>query len=473
MSVARKIAQNTVIQLIGKVVSTVLGLVAIGLLTRYLGVEQFGWYTTAITFLQFGGILIDFGLIPVTAQMLGAGKYNTTELFKNLLAYRFVTAAVFFGLTPLIAWLFPYPTEVKWAITLLSVSFLAISMNQVLTGYYQKELAMQVPVLGEIVGRIILVAGLVIGQWNSASFLTIMVIVASGSLAYTAVMWIAAARKISAGFAFNPKIWKAITITMWPVAISVIFNVVYLKGDTILLSLYRTQVEVGFYGAAYRVVDILAQMAMLMMGVMLPLLSSSFAQKKFTEFKEFYQNSFDSLMLLAVPMFISTWVLADKIMVFVAGPEFVSSGTMLRLLAVAIFGVYLGAVFGHTAVAIGQQKATMWIYISDAIITFAGYMYAIPRYGWMGAAAFTIFSELYAGILLAWVVSKHTPTSLSLARFGKIILAGAIMGGVLCFTIDLPIIALVIEGAILYIVAILGLRIYSWEGIKQITSGRK
>ncbi len=473
MSVARKIAQNTVIQLIGKVVSTVLGLVAIGLLTRYLGVEQFGWYTTAITFLQFGGILIDFGLIPVTAQMLGAGKYNTTELFKNLLAYRFVTAAVFFGLTPLIAWLFPYPTEVKWAITLLSVSFLAISMNQVLTGYYQKELAMQVPVLGEIVGRIILVAGLVIGQWNSASFLTIMVIVASGSLAYTAVMWIAAAHKTSAGFAFNPKIWKAITITMWPVAISVIFNVVYLKGDTILLSLYRTQVEVGFYGAAYRVVDILAQMAMLMMGVMLPLLSSSFAQKKFTEFKEFYQNSFDSLMLLAVPMFISTWVLADKIMVFVAGPEFITSGTMLRLLAIAIFGVYLGAVFGHVAVAIGKQKATMWIYISDAIITFAGYMYAIPRYGWMGAAAFTIFSELYAGILLAWIVSKHTPTSLSLARFGKIILAGAIMGGVLWLTIDLPIIVLIVEGAIMYIAAILGLRIYSWNGIKQITSGHK
>lgn len=473
MNLSQKIAQNTVIQLVGKIVSTALGLVAIGLLTRYLGVEQFGWYTTAITFLQFAGILIDFGLIPVTAQMLGAGKYNTTELLKNLLGYRFVTATLFFGVTPLIAWFFPYPTEVKWAITLLSISFLGISMNQVFTGYYQKELTMQVPMFAEIVGRLVLVGGLVLGQWFGWNFLLVMGVVAANSLVYTAVMWIAAARKTSAGFAFNWSIWKDITITMWPVAISVIFNVVYLKGDTILLSLYRSQVEVGFYGAAYRVVDILAQMAMLMMGVMLPLLASSFAQKKFDEFKQFYQNSFDNLMLLAVPMFMSTWVLADKIMVFVAGPEFVSSGNMLRLLSIAIFGVYLGAVFGHTAVAIGKQKATMWIYMSDAVLTFAGYMYAIPRWGWQGAAAFTIFSELYAGILLAWVINKHAPVTLSFVKFGKIIVAGLIMTGFLLLTINLPLILTVIAGGLLYLAAVIGLGVYSWEGIKQVTSGRK
>lgn len=473
MNLSQKIAQNTVIQIVGKVISTALGLVAIGLLTRYLGVEQFGWYTTAITFLQFAGILIDFGLIPVTAQMLGTGRYNTSELLKNLLGYRFVTAAVFFGLAPVIAWLFPYPIEVKWAIVLLSISFLGIAMNQVLTGYYQKQLTMHIPVLGEIVGRLVLVTGLILGQMFNWPFLWVMAVVAMNSLAYTAVMWIVAAQKTPASFGFNPKIWKDITITMWPVAISVIFNVIYLKGDTILLSLYHSQVEVGFYGAAYRVVDILAQMAMLMMGVMLPLLASSFAQKKFDDFKQLYQNSFDNLMLLAVPMFLSTWVLANKIMVFVAGPEFVTSGTMLRLLSIAIFGVYLGAVFGHTAVAIGKQKATMWIYITDAILTFAGYMYAIPRWGWQGAAAFTIFSELYAGLLLAYVISKHSPVKLSLLKFGKIILAGLIMTAFLILTLNLPLALTVAVGAVIYLTAIIGLRVYSWEGIKQVVSGRK
>lgn len=472
MSKERAVALNTIVQIGGKIISTILGLVAIGILTRYLGVEKFGWYTAAITFLQFAGILVDFGLIPVSAQMLGTGLYPTNTLFKNLLGYRFVTALIFFGITPLVALLFPYPIEVKLTIALLSVSFLAIAMNQVLTGYYQKALAMHIPVIGEVVGRLVLVLGLALGQIGKMNFLPMMAVVALASLAYTAILWIMAAKREPAGLAFDFKIWKAITITMWPVAISVIFNVVYLKGDTLILSLYRPLTEVGLYGAAYRVIDILAQLAMLMMGVMLPLLSTSFAQKKFTEFKKLYQNSFDSLMLFAVPVVIGVWILADKIMVLVAGNNFVISGTMLRLLSLAIFGVYLGAVFGHVAVAIGKQKATMWIYISDAIITLIGYLYAIPRWGWLGAAGFTIFSELYAGFLLAYVIRQHAPNHLSLVRFGKIVLAGLIMGVFLLLTFNLSIILLVLIGATTYMAAILGLRIYSWEGIKQLISGK-
>ena len=59
MSTARAIAQNTAIQISGKAVSTLLGLAAIAMMTRYLGVEKFGWYITAIGFLQFVGIFSD------------------------------------------------------------------------------------------------------------------------------------------------------------------------------------------------------------------------------------------------------------------------------------------------------------------------------------------------------------------------------------------------------------------------------
>ncbi|PIR77405.1 MAG: hypothetical protein COU30_02645, partial [Candidatus Magasanikbacteria bacterium CG10_big_fil_rev_8_21_14_0_10_38_6] len=156
MSTTRKIAHNTLIQISGKVVSTLLGLVAIGMMTRYLGQAQFGWYVTVISFLGFAGILIDFGLIPVTAQMMSEPKFDKTVLFKNLLGFRFVTAFVFFGIIPFLAWLFPYPREVNIAIGFVSLSFLAISMNQVLIGFYQTKLKMHVQVIGEVFGRLVL-----------------------------------------------------------------------------------------------------------------------------------------------------------------------------------------------------------------------------------------------------------------------------------------------------------------------------
>ena len=63
-----KTGKNIDFQIIGKLSSTFLGLIALGMMTRYLGQEQFGWYITTMAFLQFIGIMIDFGLIPVTAK---------------------------------------------------------------------------------------------------------------------------------------------------------------------------------------------------------------------------------------------------------------------------------------------------------------------------------------------------------------------------------------------------------------------
>ena len=92
MTTTRKIAHNTIIQIVGKVFSTALGLLALGMMTRYLGTEQFGWYITTISFLGFIGILIDFGLIPVTAQMMSEPQHDKKALFKNLISFRFFTA---------------------------------------------------------------------------------------------------------------------------------------------------------------------------------------------------------------------------------------------------------------------------------------------------------------------------------------------------------------------------------------------
>lgn len=464
MSLTRKIAHNTGIQMVGKIISTVLGLIALAMMTRYMGAEQFGWYVTAISFLQFVGILIDFGLIPVTAQMLGEAKFEENKLIKNLLGFRFVSAVVLLGITPLIALFFPYNTEIKIAIGFTTLSFLAVAMNQVLVGYYQKQLKMHIQAIGEVVGRIALVVGLWLVMNKGLGFLPIMGIVTLGSIAYTLVLWLhlATAEK-KAGFGFDMHIWKAIITKSWPIAISIIFNVVYLKGDVVLLSLFSSQTDVGFYGAAYRVIDILAQTAMMLMGVMLPLLAANWAKNK-TEFKLRYQQSFDAMMMLAFPMLVGLIMLAKPIMVLVAGAEFANSAFILQILSVAVFGVYLGAVFGHTAVAINKQKQTMWIYITNAIITLIGYLYFIPSYGMLGAAGMTVFSELYAGILLWIVIRKYTAQSLSLKLFGKVILASLFMGAALYAFRDLHVIALSLIGATLY-----GLFLYLYGAISKET----
>src|SRR3989338_6009566 len=103
MSVTKQVAHNTFFQMLGKIVSTLFGLAAGAMMTRYLGQEKFGWYITTISFLSVIGILIDFGMTPVTAQMLGENKFSKEKIFNNLVTFRFFSALFFLSLAPLVA----------------------------------------------------------------------------------------------------------------------------------------------------------------------------------------------------------------------------------------------------------------------------------------------------------------------------------------------------------------------------------
>jgi len=70
MRLLTKVAYNTIMQIISKVITALLGLAVVTIMTRYLGRTGFGQYTTIITFLSFFGIFSDLGLTLTTAQMI-------------------------------------------------------------------------------------------------------------------------------------------------------------------------------------------------------------------------------------------------------------------------------------------------------------------------------------------------------------------------------------------------------------------
>ncbi len=469
MPTTRAIAHNTIIQISGKIVSTLLGLAAIFMMTRYLGQEKFGWYITATSFLQFIAILIDFGLIPVTSQMLSEPEFEKNTLFKNLLGFRFATALLLL-LAPILAMFFPYPPEVKIAITFTTISFFCICINQIFVGFYQNRLQTYINTAGELLGRVALVAGIGLLVKGQSSFLPIMGAIVVASVIYTLFLWITARKRTDVGIAYDPQIWRAIAKKMWPIAISIIFNTVYLRGDTILLSLFKTQNEVGLYGSAYRVLDIYTQMAMLIMGLMLPIMAFYWSRGLKKEFKKYYQQSFDIIMLIAIPVLFFTMLFGKQIMLLIAGKEFVSAGLPLQILSLAVFGVYLGGVFGHTAVSINCQKQAMSIYISDAVITLAGYLFFIPLFGMYGAACMTVFSEFYAGIGLFLVVRHYSQTKLQYKTLGKIIVCGLIMALALWPLKQSNIFYAILIAPIIYFMSIICLQVVSTETIKEIIS---
>lgn len=435
MSLKRALAVNTGVQIAGKAVSTGLGIGIIAFMTRILGANGFGAYSTANAFLQIFALLLDLGMNVTQVAMLGehAGdeKYERriTSAFFTL---RLLLAIVVLGfLAPAVAFLFPYPLELKIAIIALAGSFFFPSLNQVVMGAEQRHLKMHAAAFAENVGRVIVFGGLIYAQGAGWSLVPIMWLISVGSFGNFITNILFARKFAYFGWNWDPAFWKKALARSWPVGLSIAFGLLYFKADTIILSLYRSQEEVGIYGAAYRVLEILITIPFMYAGVLLPILSGAWAKKEKEKFTKLISSSIDVMMMMLVPMIVGVWLLGTRIMTLVAGPEFASSGPILSILIVAIGAIYLNTVFSHAVVALDKQRQMIPVYAGTAIIALIGYFMLIPVYGMWAAAWITVASEIIVGtgslIVTQKLVDVGYRAKVTLASIGaSLLMAGAV-----------------------------------------------
>lgn len=465
MTLKKQIAHNTLIQLGGKIVSTLLGLITVFVMTRSLGVDKFGWYVTAVGFLQFVGIFSDFGFILTTANMLAEPRFEQKKLLDTLFTWRLITAAIFQGAAPLLFLLFPYPTEVKIAVAIVSISFFAVAVSNVFTGYYQQQLKTYINTAGELIGRVALLIGILMLAKLDAKFLPMMALISVAATLNAIYLYY---KMPPVHISFDKEISRALFIKIWPTALCVIFNSFYLQGDRVILPLYASSSDVAFYGASYRVLDIIIQMSALIMGIMAPLLTFSWSRTNLPEFKQRLQMAFDLVSIILIPMMLGAIALSNQIMTFVGGAEFANAGKILSYLSLAIFGICFGMVFGYSALAINKQKQAVWIYFVDAVLSIIGYFIFIPRFGIYGAAGVTIFSEFFAGFCLLGIVAYHSHFIPRLWALTKIILASFIMYLAIANISTPHVLISIFMGGVIYSLLILILRVVSRDTLREI-----
>lgn len=431
MSLSVKVAHNTLIQIISKIGTSLIGIAVIAIITRYLGQNGFGQYTTILTFLSFFGIIADLGLTLVTTQMVSQPDIDKNKVLSNLFGLRLVTATIFLGLAPLIVFFFPYETIIKLGVAVTTLSFYFISLNQIFIGLFQKELRMDKAVISEIISKAFLLAGTIIAVKLNYGLLGIMLALTISAAVNFALNFIFSFSFAKISVRFDKEVWADIMKRSWPLALTIFFNLLYLKTDTLILSLIKSQAEVGIYGAAYRVIDLLITVPFMFAGLILPIMTAAWAKNNTESFKNIIQKSFDIMIIIALPMIIGTQFIATQVMTLVAGTDFALSGTILKILIIAASVVFIGTIFSHAIIAINRQKTLIWPYFFTSITALAGYIIFIPIYSYYGAAWVTIYSETIITIFTVYLLWKHTRLLPKFTIFFKALAASVLMAATL------------------------------------------
>ena len=239
MALAGKVAANTIIQVVTKVVSTALSLVAMAMITRYLGRYGFGEYTTAITFVTFFSIAADLGLTLVTTQLLSRPGADVKETMSNLFTFRFVSGFAIMALAPLAVLFFPYADVVKHGVSVAALAFFFVILTQVFVSLFQRELRTDRMAVAEIVSRALILAITGLAVFLNGGIVGVLWAMAAGNAVSFILHFTFARRYAHTSFRYDKTIWTDIIKQSWPLVITIVLNLVYLRTDTVLLSLLR------------------------------------------------------------------------------------------------------------------------------------------------------------------------------------------------------------------------------------------
>ncbi|MBU0648444.1 flippase [Patescibacteria group bacterium] len=451
-SLTSKVALNTLVQTVGKVMVVATSVTTISLLTRYLGEEGFGEYTTTMTYLGFFGIVVDLGMYLIVVRELARDKKEGEKYLNNAFGLRLILGLLILALAPLLAYLvFPYSSVVDLAIAIGAVSFWFINLNQIVVSLFQVNLHMWKLVVGEVLGRLAIL-GLtyffVLQNGDLLSFIWANVV---GNVVLFGVSYLFAVRYIKLVPKFDWKIWKVILVETLPLAVVVLLNRIYFNIDTIFLSVFKSQEEVGIYGLPYKVLDILISFPSIFAGLVFPTLAKH-GLGKLSELRRVYQKSFDFMMLTSLPMLVGLVMLADPIIRLLGGKEgFSDSVLILQILSVAVLFVFFSTLSNNLVIAVKMQKKLMTISLVSVVINLALNIWLIPKYSYWAASSITVLTEFIVMIMSGVFVWGYVKVLPNLKMTMKVVPSVVIMGLVLYWLSSWNLFLLVIVGGAIYV----------------------
>ena len=221
---------------------------------------------------------------------------------------------------------------------------------------------------------------------------------------------------------------KRLQIEALPLGIYVLINEVYSYTDTILLSVMRSDIEVGWYNGAYKIFEGLAVFPLILYQAMSPQLSRLY-KTDVTNHQALAARTIKIGAMAAVLVVLSGIVAGRDLILFLFGPSYTESVPALEILLVTFFFVFLNMVFQMILITIDRQQAMPWMGLAGFGTIILASLILIPKYGHLGAAYAFLASECVLFLTGFLFLHRYCFRSWFLRSATKPLLAGFLILG--------------------------------------------
>ena len=444
-TVRQTIMKNTFWLFIGQIFSRLIKLVIIVYAARVMGVSEWGTFSYVTSLAALFTVFMDFGINAVITRESSRDlsvqeKYFATALVIKVLMYAAIVAFVF-GVAPL----FIKQAEVLALIPLVVIMLGIDGLRDFGATLSRAWERMQVESMVQMVTNVsIVIFGFIALSFSKTAVALIWGYVAGTFIGFLAAFYPFRAYVRNAHKSFDKTLVKKIFMASWPFGMLAVMGIIMLNTDTVMVGWFGTIQDVGYYGAAQRVI----QMVYLIPGLISIAFFPSMARlgSDGNRMRVILEKGLSLLTMLAVPLTVGGVVLAWEAVNILYGAQYLYGVVAFRILSLTFLPVFLSAMFGNAVFALNKEKKLFTYVLLGVGGNFAFNLLLIPLLGIDGAALSTVINQIIITVYLMRVMRTELHFRVW-HQIGKITAASAGMAVVLVVLREMNVNVYVIVGA--------------------------
>jgi len=395
---SRRIIGNTGWLLFEKILRLGMGLFVGVWIARYLGPQRFGLLSYALAFVALFGPLAGLGIEGVVVRELVRRPAARPGILGTAFVLRLTAGLLAWGLLALIAQVVSLPAPAALTLILIiGAAFVFQALGEVIDLDFRARVASRSAVLAKSLA-FLLICGVQVVLISRQAPLPAFALTYTAELALAAgfLVWVYLHEKNGLRqWRVNREQILAFLRDCWPLVLSSIAILVYLRIDQIMLGSMLGQEAVGLYAAAARISEAWYFVPVAIVQSVFPAIIRA-REKGGGGYMRNFQALLSGLALLSYLVALPVSLLAPWLMATIFGATYAPAAPVLTIHIWAGLFVALNNAQGAWHIAEGLERLTFLRSLQGAIANVLLNLFLIPRYGITGAAVATVMSYAIA-----------------------------------------------------------------------------
>ncbi|OGG85457.1 hypothetical protein A2392_00075 [Candidatus Kaiserbacteria bacterium RIFOXYB1_FULL_46_14] len=398
----KRYTANTSWALFSRVLSIVVAFFVTIYLVRYLGPENYGQLSYAVSFVGLFSIISTLGIDNILYRDLIRFPEKRNAYLGSALIIKLWAGSIAAALTIAIAFIFSQDDVSQLIILMLSGTFIFNAFNVVSYEFQANVAQKYISVITFIVVIVLNVLKLMV-IFLGGGILYIGIILLFEAVLYAVLLIYIRIQHYGSMLAwyFDKKIAVELLRDSWPFIFIAAFTTIYVRIDQVMLKPLVDSSAVGLYDAAVRIAEV---------WLFVPAIIASSLFPAIVNAKAIGQNEYKKRLILLAMFMVSIGVaialplslFAEPLMVLLYGPAFAASATVFAVYVWAGVWASLDIVTRYFLIAENRRVLIFTTSFLTAALNVLLNFYLIPRFGIVGAAWSTFIS--YAILALPFIL---------------------------------------------------------------------